>query len=80
MEKLNSISTLAGGVAHDFNNILTIILGNISLIKTNFDTENKLYEKLITIEKIILQAKDLTKQLLSFSKSSNPVKKTMLYR
>ncbi|KGN03251.1 histidine kinase [Clostridium novyi A str. 4570] len=75
MEKLNSISTLAGGVAHDFNNILTIILGNISLIKTNFNTENKLYEKLITIEKIILQAKDLTKQLLSFSKSSNPVKK-----
>ncbi|KGM98092.1 histidine kinase [Clostridium novyi A str. 4552] len=75
MEKLNSISTLAGGVAHDFNNILTIILGNISLIKTNFDTENKLYEKLINIEKIIIQAKNLTKQLLSFSKCSNPVKK-----
>ena len=75
MEKLNSISTLAGGVAHDFNNILTIILGNISLIKTHFHTENKIYEKLINIEKIILQAKNLTKQLLSFSKSSNPVKK-----
>lgn len=75
MEKLNSISTLASGVAHDFNNILTIILGNISLIKTNFNSKNKFYGKLIDIEKIIVQAKNLTKQLLSFSNCSNSVKK-----
>ncbi|KEI06636.1 histidine kinase [Clostridium botulinum] len=75
MEKLNSISTLAGGVAHDFNNILTIILGNISMLKTNINSKNKILKKLTHIEKIILQAKNLTKQLLSLSKGSNPLKK-----
>lgn len=75
IEKLNSIGTLAGGVAHDFNNILTIILGNISMLKTYKNIDEKTEKKLLNIEKTVFQAKDLTKQLLTFSKGSNPLKK-----
>lgn len=75
IEKLNSIGTLAGGVAHDFNNILTIILGNISLLKTYVEPKDKIAKKLSDIEKTVCQAKSLTKQLLTFSKGSNPLKK-----
>lgn len=75
MEKLNSIGILAGGVAHDFNNILTIILGNISLMKTYVKSDDKISKKLSDLEKTVLQAKSLTKQLLTFSKDSKPFKK-----
>ena len=75
LEKLNSIGTLAGGVAHDFNNILTIILGNISMLKTCSDYNDKCAKKLLNIEKTVFQAKNLTKQLLTFSKGSAPLKK-----
>lgn len=75
LEKLNSIGTLAGGVAHDFNNILTIILGNISMLKTYTDPEGKIAKKLLDIEKTVFQAKNLTRQLLTFSKGSAPLKK-----
>lgn len=75
LEKLNSIGTLAGGVAHDFNNILTIILGNISMLKTCADYNDKCSKKLLNIEKTVFQAKSLTKQLLTFSKGSAPLKK-----
>ncbi|MEA4828055.1 MAG: PAS domain S-box protein [Clostridium sp.] len=75
IEKLNSIGTLAGGVAHDFNNILTIILGNISMLKTCVDSNDRIFKKLSDIEKTVFQAKSLTKQLLTFAKGSNPIKK-----
>jgi len=75
IEKLNSIGTLAGGVAHDFNNILTIILGNISMLKTYSLPEAKVFKKLVDIEKTVFQAKTLTKQLLTFAKGNKPIKK-----
>ncbi len=74
IEKLESVGILAGGIAHDFNNILTTILGNISLAKMTTNSENSLYEILIDAEKACLHAKDLTKQLLTFSKGGAPIK------
>ena len=76
-QKLESIGLLAGGIAHDFNNLLTALLGNISLAKTYAGAETKVVEKLAAAEKASLRAKDLTKQLLTFSKGGAPVKKTM---
>jgi PAS domain S-box-containing protein len=76
VEKLESIGILAGGIAHDFNNILTAILGNISLAKIYVKPdEAKVIERLTEAEKASLRAKDLTQQLLTFSKGSAPVKK-----
>lgn len=75
IQRLESIGILAGGIAHDLNNILTIILGNISLGKMNANPESKVYKRLVEAEKASMQAKDLTQQLQSFSSSKLPVKK-----
>jgi PAS domain S-box-containing protein len=75
-QKLESVGLLAGGIAHDFNNILTAILGNISLGKLYSDNDGNIDTVLSEAEKATLQAKDLTHQLLTFSKGGAPVKET----
>ena len=74
VEKLESIGTLAGGIAHNFNNILTMILGNISLACMEAQEGSELQKSLEQAEKASLRAKDLTLQLLTFSKGGGPVK------
>lgn len=76
-QKLESVGFLAGGIAHDFNNILTSILGNIEIAKMGLDQDNKITERLTKAEKATLQAKNLTQQLLTFSKGGVPVKKVV---
>ena len=77
--KLESVGLLAGGIAHDFNNLLTAILGNISLAKMNLPPGGgKLYERLADAERASLKAKDLTYQLLTFSKGGEPCKEKLL--
>jgi len=73
--KLESLALLAGGIAHDFKNILTVVLGNISLARINVDREDRNYSWLNNAEKAILQAKELTEQLQTFAKGGEPVKK-----
>jgi PAS domain S-box-containing protein len=73
-QKLESVSILAGGIAHDFNNILTAILGNISLGKMYDDLEKK-NSRLADAERACMQAKNLTQQLLTFSRGGAPIKK-----
>ncbi|MBI4698904.1 MAG: PAS domain S-box protein [Nitrospirae bacterium] len=75
IEKLESVGILAGGIAHDFNNILTNIVGNISLAKMLVNSDMNLTEILSAAEKACQHAKDLTKQLLTFSKGGAPIKK-----
>ena len=75
-KKLESIGILAGGIAHDFNNLLTTITGNISLAKVFAESNRKVAERLTEAEKASSRAKDLTQQLLTFSKGGEPVKET----
>ena len=72
-EKLESVGVLAGGIAHDFNNIMAAILVNVGLAKLYVKKEDKVLEKLNETENAILRAKDLTQQLLTFSKGGAPV-------
>jgi len=74
-QRLESLGILAGGIAHDFNNILTAIMGNISLSKMNLTKEDKIYQFLDSSDKACDRAKDLTQQLLTFSKGGAPIKK-----
>lgn len=74
--KLESIGLLAGGIAHDFNNLLTAIIGNIALAKNYIDPESKAAARMQQAEKALFRSKDLTYQLLTFSKGGEPVKKT----
>jgi PAS domain S-box-containing protein len=75
--KLESIGVLAGGIAHDFNNILTSILGNISLAMMVAKDEKQIgiISLLSEAEGGGQRAKDLTHQLLTFSKGGVPNKK-----
>ena len=73
--KIEAIGTLAGGIAHDFNNLLTAILGNISLAQTETGPESKAFEVLIEAAKAVMQARDLTARLITFSKGGDPFKK-----
>ncbi|MCP4138462.1 MAG: response regulator [bacterium] len=74
IQKLESLGVLAGGIAHDFNNILTAIIGNIILAKMDVAPGMPVYEALGDAEKASLRAKDLTNQLLTFSKGGAPIK------
>jgi PAS domain S-box-containing protein len=73
-EKLDSIGMLAGGIAHDFNNILTAVLGYISLSKMDTEPGSELFNQLDNAERATFRAKDLTQQLLTFSKGGVPIK------
>jgi PAS domain S-box-containing protein len=74
--RMESIGVLAGGIAHDFNNILTSVLGNILLIKKDLRPGDSSWQRLAQAEAGCLRANDLTKQLLTFSRGGDPIKKT----
>ena len=76
-QKLESLGVLAGGIAHDFNNLLTAIFGNIGLAKLFIKPEEKSYQRLDEAEKALVRAKDLTQQLLVFSKGGAPILQTI---
>src|SRR5450830_286813 len=69
-QKMEAIGQLAGGVAHDFNNLLTGILGNIALMRSTLPPTDPLLENLNAAETAARQAADLTKGLLTFSRSA----------
>ena len=67
-QKMESIGTLTGGVAHDFNNILTGIIGYAELLKWIIPKGNSGYEEILGILTAGNRAKDLISQLLAFSR------------
>jgi signal transduction histidine kinase/ActR/RegA family two-component response regulator len=79
MINLESIGTLAGGIAHDFNNLLMAVTGNISLAKARLHPEDKAYAFLSEAERISFLGKDLTQQLITFSKGGEPTKKVISF-
>ncbi|MBW2700841.1 MAG: response regulator [Deltaproteobacteria bacterium] len=67
-QKMESIGRLAGGVAHDFNNILCAITGNASLALDDLSSEDPLHESIVEIASAAARASRLTRQLLAFSR------------
>ena len=74
-QKIEALGVLAGGLAHDFNNILTIILGNVSLARLQLHDPEKVTKQLEKAENATARAKDLAQQLLTFARGGEPVKK-----
>lgn len=74
--KIESIGVLAGGMAHDFNNILMGILGNVSLARGMTTPHNALDQVLSIAEQACQRATDLTHQLLTFAKGGQPIRQT----
>jgi PAS domain S-box-containing protein len=67
-QKMEAVGTLAGGIAHDFNNILGIILGNAELASDDVPDWNPARHNLEQIKTASLRARDVVRQLLSFSR------------
>jgi PAS domain S-box-containing protein len=69
-QKLESVGRLAGGVAHDFNNMLSVILGYTELISGSLAVGDPLLEPLGEIKKAACRSRDTTRQLLAFSRKA----------
>jgi signal transduction histidine kinase/ActR/RegA family two-component response regulator len=67
-QKMDAIGRLAGGVAHDFNNILTVIQGYAQILATREDFDQKALDDLKQIIQAAHRASNLTRQLLTFSR------------
>jgi PAS domain S-box-containing protein len=65
-QKVESIGRLAGGVAHDFNNMLSIIMGHAELGLMECDDKHPIYDNLLEIRNSAERSADLTRQLLAF--------------
>jgi PAS domain S-box-containing protein len=78
-QKMESIGTMAGGIAHDFNNILTGVLGYASLLKHRLQEEPETQRFVEIIETSSLRAADLVRQLLAFSRGTQPEDLQIVY-
>ena len=67
-QKMESVGRLAGGVAHDFNNMLGIILGNTEMILEDMDADHPFIAKLLEIRAATERSTNLTRQLLAFAR------------
>jgi len=67
-QKMESLGTLAGGVAHDFNNILTVILGTCALLQFRLGEADPVAQELCTVTEAAERAAALTRNLLTFSR------------
>ncbi|WP_367360119.1 PAS domain S-box protein [Syntrophus sp. (in: bacteria)] len=76
-QKLESIGRLAGGVAHDFNNMLTAILGHVELSMRLCTPEGPIYTSLKVIEESALRSAGLVRQLLAFARRQTVAPKVL---
>ena len=72
--KMEAISLLAGGIAHDVNNLLSIIIGNLNLIQISDGINPEIQELSEDAEEASLKAKNLNQQLIKFAQIGSPVK------
>jgi two-component system cell cycle sensor histidine kinase/response regulator CckA len=71
-QKMQAVGTMAGGIAHDFNNIIGAILGNVELAKQDAGLDSAALDSLNEIDKAGRRARDLVRQILTFSRNESP--------
>ncbi|MCW5552860.1 MAG: hypothetical protein KIS67_11960 [Verrucomicrobiae bacterium] len=69
-QKMNALGTLAAGLAHDFNNILSIVKGSAQIIEDNLDKPEKIHTRVDRIKMVADQGAGVVKALLGFSRDS----------
>ena len=77
-QKMEALGTLAGGVAHDFNNIIATIMGNAELARQDVGPAHPAMESLEEIRKASRRAKDLVQQILAFGRRQSIERKVIL--
>ncbi|MFH0878495.1 MAG: ATP-binding protein [Lentisphaerota bacterium] len=73
-QRMEAVGHLAGGLAHDFNNILSGVLGYASYLKMKADPSESLYGDLVLIEQSAERAAELTRKLMTFSPNRSFIK------
>ena len=76
-QKMESVGRLAGGVAHDFNNMLTVILGHAQLGLMHLEPDHPVCSNLTEISKTAERSADLTRQLLAFARKQTIAPKVL---
>jgi two-component system, cell cycle sensor histidine kinase and response regulator CckA len=76
-QKMESIGRLAGGVAHDFNNMLSVILGHVGMALVDLEPSHPLYANLEQIRKAGERSAALTRQLLAFARKQTVTPKVL---
>jgi two-component system, cell cycle sensor histidine kinase and response regulator CckA len=76
-QKMESVGRLAGGVAHDFNNMLGVILGHCELAMEKVDPADPLHNDLVSIRAAAQRSADLTRQLLAFARKQTVAPKVL---
>jgi two-component system, cell cycle sensor histidine kinase and response regulator CckA len=76
-QKMESIGRLAGGVAHDFNNMLSVILGQVGMAMMDLDASHPLYANLEQIRDAGVRSAELTRQLLAFARKQTVAPKVL---
>ena len=76
-QKMESVGRLAGGVAHDYNNTLGVILGYAELMRDSLAPDNPKYENLQQIIKATRSSADITRQLLAFARKQTIAPKVL---
>jgi len=76
-QKMESVGRLAGGVAHDFNNMLGAILGHVELALESVGSDQTLLENLLEIRKATERSAELTRQLLAFARKQTVAPRTL---
>ncbi|MCP3944235.1 MAG: response regulator [Desulfobacteraceae bacterium] len=71
VQKMEAIGTLAGGIAHDFNNILFPIVGFAEMLQEDLPQNSPEQESITEVLQAALRARDLVKQILTFSRRSD---------
>ena len=77
LQKIEAIGRLAGGVAHDFNNVLTVVIGRCQLMLSRYQPGDPAYEDLDQIETTAQRAAGLTRQLLAFSRNQDSARQPL---
>ena len=75
-QKMEALGQLTGGIAHDFNNMLSVILGHAELVKSSLPAGDPLLKNVLEIENAGLHSRDITRQLLAFSRKQIIAPKT----
>lgn len=76
-QKMESIGQLAGGVAHDFNNMLGVILGNVELAMMEIDSSHPIFIDLKEIRTAAEHSADITRKLLAFARRQTVIPKIL---